>query len=152
MDSMPDSRQLSVAIVISIALLAASPAVARDWFGEPSKASSPRHDVAAVVAAAEKWEGQRLAVRGRITDVCTNRGCWAVLESDGEVLRIVARDHAFAIPEDARGPAVAHGVLERQELEPEKVEHMVDEDGADPELLADPVTYRLVADGVVLDP
>lgn len=152
MNTIIDSKSLSLAIVLSIAVLAAGSAAARDWFGEPGEASSSAHDVASVMAEPRKWQGQRLAVRGRITDVCTNRGCWAVFESDGEMLRIVARDHAFAIPDHARGPAVAHGVFERHELDPDKVEHMVEEDGADADLLDDPVSYRLVADGVALDP
>jgi hypothetical protein len=89
-------------------------------------------------------------VSGRITDVCTNRGCWAVFEADGDMLRIKARDHCFAMPSEYRGPAVAHGVLERVEVSPEHARHLVEDDGADPAVLKQEYEYRLIADGVRL--
>ena len=127
-------------------------AAASDWFGTAPEAAAEPIDVAAVMADPESRLDQRLTVSGRMTDVCTNRGCWAVFENDGEMLRIVARDHGFAIPAELRGPAIAHGVLERHEMSPQAAEHMVAEDGADPALLDDPVAYRLVADGVKVTP
>ncbi|WP_376692844.1 DUF4920 domain-containing protein [Wenzhouxiangella sp. EGI_FJ10409] len=138
---------------IAVAALFLSPVVvAADWFGQPPGAALEPIGIEEVLADPDQWLEKPVALSGRMTDVCTNKGCWAVFESGGEMLRIVARDHGFAIPEDARGPAVAHGVLERRELSPEAAEHMVEEDGADAALLDDPVEYRLVADGVRLQP
>lgn len=135
-----------------IGLLATIPAAASDWFGSAPEKNVEPTDVAALMADPESRLDQQMTVSGRMTDVCTNRGCWAVFESGGEMLRIVARDHGFAIPAELRGPAIAHGVLERHEMSPESAEHMVTEDGADPALLDDPVAYRLVADGVKVMP
>jgi hypothetical protein len=143
---------MRIALVISLVGFGLSAAVAADWFGSAPEQFVEPVDVATVMADPESRLDQRLTVSGRMTDVCTNRGCWAVFENDGEMLRIVARDHGFAIPSDLRGEAVAHGVLERKALSREAAEHMVEDDGADPALLDDPVRYRLVADGVRVSP
>jgi hypothetical protein len=135
-----------------IGLLTTASAAASDWFGTAPETDKEPTDVAVLMADPESRLDQRMTVSGRMTDVCTNRGCWAVFESGGDMLRIVARDHGFAIPAELRGAAVAHGVLERDEMSPEAAEHMVSEDGADPALLDDPVAYRLVADGVKVLP
>ncbi|HSH26316.1 MAG TPA: DUF4920 domain-containing protein, partial [Wenzhouxiangella sp.] len=120
----------------------------QDWFGAAPEQAAEPVDVAALMADPESRRDQRLTVSGRMTDVCTKRGCWAVFEDDGAMLRIVVRDHGFAIPSDLRGPAIAHGVLEHHEMSPEAIEHLVEDDGADPALRDEPVTWRLVADGV----
>ena len=41
---------------------------------------------------------------------------------------------------------MVHGVLERKELTPEQVEHFTEDSGTG--LAAEPVEYRIVADGV----
>lgn len=121
-----------------------------DWFGEAGDESAVAMPVSEVMAQVDALDGQTLTVSGRITDVCTNRGCWAVFEDNGEMLRIKVRDHAFAIPEDARGPAIAHGVLERVEVSREHAEHLVEADGADASLLEQDYEYRLITEGVRL--
>lgn len=147
-------NRLNATLVAAVILAGFGLTVAHagNWFGTAPEQSVQPIDVAAVMADPEARLDQRLTVSGRMTDVCTNRGCWAVFENDGAMLRIVARDHGFAIPSDLRGQAVAHGVLERKALSREAAEHMVEADGADPALLDDPVSYRLVADGVRVSP
>lgn len=141
------------AVIATIGLLACfQAAAAQDWFGAAPAQEAEPVDVATVMAEPESRLDQRLTVSGRMTDVCTKRGCWAVFENDGVMLRIVARDHGFAIPSQLRGPAIAHGVLERHEMSPEAAEHLVADDGADPALLDEPVAWRLVADGVRVMP
>lgn len=134
-----------------LAMCSAATVSAAAWLGQPPEATDAPVDVAVVAANPERWLDQPVTVSGRITDVCTNRGCWAVFESGGETLRIVARDHGFVIPADVRGPAIAYGVVERKALSDDAARHLVDEDGADPALLDDPVEYRLIAGGVKLD-
>lgn len=142
--------KITIAAIGLLACLQA--AAAQDWFGAAPEQVAESVNVAAVMADPESRLDQHLMVSGRMTDVCTKRGCWAVFEDDGAMLRIVVRDHGFAIPSDLRGPAIAHGVLERHEMAPEEIEHLVKDDGADPTLLDEPVTWRLVADGVRIMP
>ena len=131
-------------------LLAFSAWAESDWFGEPPAEALTPVPVSLLLAGLDGHVDQRLTVSGRITDVCTNRGCWAVFEDNGQMLRIMARDHGFAMPADLRGQAVAHGVLERVEISPAHTRHLVEDDGADPAVLEQEYEYRLLADGVRL--
>jgi len=123
-------------------------AAGTDWFGQAPASDGPSIAVAEVLASAEVHENQTIRVSGRITDVCSKRGCWAVLADGGAALRVMVRDHAFALPDDLRGPAEAHGVLLKVELNDDQVRHLVEVDGADPDLFAEPWEYRLVIDGL----
>jgi len=144
------SLHLRLVAATLLAVTAVS-AAAGEWFGQAPAEPIAAMAVGELMQAPDEWLGESVAVAGRVTDVCTNRGCWAVLEGDGRMVRIIARDHGFAIPESARGAATAYGVLERRELSDEAARHMVEDDGADPSLLADPVEYRLVAEGVSIE-
>ncbi|MFU8831651.1 MAG: DUF4920 domain-containing protein [Wenzhouxiangella sp.] len=104
-----------LALILGL-LLVATPAAAAEWFGTSPAHADNAIGVATIMAAPEDWVGRQLLVGGRITDVCTNRGCWAVFEDNGDILRIMVRDHAFALPADARGPALAYGELEKVEI------------------------------------
>ena len=124
-----------------IGLLTASSALiagnSSDWLGKaPAKAGEVTHDVAEIASAPERWLDQTVTVSGDITEVCTNRGCWAVFASGGEMLRIIARDHGFALPHDFRGPAIAYGVIKRHELSEDAARHMVEDHTAANEDLA----------------
>jgi len=135
-----------------LSMIVAGSALAAEWQGTAPEVDTEPMSVASVVASAESLAGSSLIVSGRVTDVCTNRGCWAVFEDNGEMLRIKVRDHAFALPPDARGPAIAHGVLEKVEISEDHARHLVEEDGADPGLLEQAYEYRLITDGVRLNP
>lgn len=132
------------------ALVVSQAALANDgiWHGQSLDETDHALAVEAVLADPDQWLGQSLVVTGRITDVCTHRGCWAVFEDGGQMLRIKASDHSFALPDDYRGQAVAHGMLERVEITPEHARHLVDDDGADPSVLELEYEYRLDALGV----
>ncbi len=123
-----------------------------EWFGAPGDPAAEPVLVSEVISQVDALEGRALTVSGRITDVCTNRGCWAVFEDQGEMLRIKVRDHAFALPAEARGAAIAHGILERVEISPEHARHLVEADGADRGLLDQDHEYRLITDGIRLTP
>jgi hypothetical protein len=133
-------------------LLISSVSAGDDWFGQQPETVTEAVGVAAVMAAPEEWEERSLVISGRITDVCTNRGCWAVFEENGEFLRIMARDHSFALPAEARGSAVAHGTLKKIEVSADHARHLVEDDGADPSVLEKNYEYRLLAEGVHLLP
>lgn len=121
-----------------------------EWHGETPATDVTPLPVSQVVMDLDGHLDQALTVSGRITDVCTKRGCWAVFEDSGEILRIMARDHSFALPSEFRGLALAHGVLTRVEISPEHARHLVEDDGADPAVLEQEYEYRLITDGVRL--
>lgn len=111
------------------ALLFLSPAAFAAGFGAPMPPgdavaiSSVAADPAAHVGKAGKFSG-------RITQVCQKKGCWVVLEQDGQTARVMAKDHGFAVPKDASGDAVAYGVLQEEPISAEHARHLVEEDGA----------------------
>lgn len=136
---------LSTAVLV---LMAGAAAASEQWFGQsPEEAEAPLA-VADVLADSDALMDQSLTITGRMTDVCTGRGCWAVFEDNGEMLRVKVRDHNFAIPADLRGPAVAHGVLSKVEVSPAYAQRMVEKYGADPIVLERLYELQLVADGV----
>lgn len=90
-------------------------------------------------------EGQAKVFSGRVVDVCQKKGCWVMLEDEGQGARVLLGDHDFYIPKDVRGQAQVHGVLSRVALSPAAQQHTAKEtSGAS----VPTVEYRIVADGV----
>ncbi len=103
--------------------------------------------VSEAIAAFESHADAPALFSGRITQVCQAKGCWMVLEHEGQSARVMFNNHAFFIPKESTGSAVVHGTLARKELTPEQIAHMK-EDGDGGEIGA--VEYRILADGVRL--
>jgi uncharacterized cupin superfamily protein len=133
---------------VLVPLLFATAAIAGDpaSYGKPlpEGASTP---IAQAIAGFDAHAGKPARFSGRITQVCQAKGCWMVLEDDGQTARVMFGDHAFFLPKDTAGRAEVHGVLSRKTLTPAQVEHL-QEDGKG--LPVSPVEYRIVADGVVV--
>ena len=106
----------------------------------------PAVPVSAALADFDGYAGEPMRFSGRITEVCQTKGCWMMLEHDGEAARVMFGNHAFFLPKDATGTAVVHGVLERKELTPEQVDHFTGDSATGTQ--AEAVEYRIVADGV----
>jgi len=136
-------RLLAACLLSTITLLAhASGATS---YGK-AFADGPAVPVSAAIAAFDTHAGSPRLFSGRITEVCQAKGCWMMLEHNGQAARVKFGDHAFFLPKDATGTAVVHGVLERKTLTPEQAKHFSDDSGK--RLAVDPVEYRIVADGV----
>ena len=102
--------------------------------GEPRTygAALPEADAVPIAVAAadtDAYVGTPHTFSGRITEVCQKEGCWMVLEDDGEIARVMMRDHAFAVPKDATGRARVHGVLSVKQLSKEAAQHLADDAG-----------------------
>lgn len=89
--------------------------------------------------------GQAKVFSGRVVDVCQKKGCWVMLEDEGQGARVLLGDHDFYVPKDVRGPAQVHGVLSRVELSPDAQRHTAQETSG---AAVPKVEYRIVADGV----
>ena len=114
---------------LTLSLLVLSPAVFSANFGEPMPAGESV-TIAAASADPAAYAGKPQRFSGRITEVCQKQGCWVVLEQDGQSARVMAKDHGFAVPKDASGPAVAYGVLEAAPVDEDHARHLVEDDGA----------------------
>jgi hypothetical protein len=104
--------------------------------------------ISVAIAAFDEHAAKPQRFSGRITEVCQAKGCWMMLEDNGQVARVMFGNHAFYIPKETTGTAVVHGVLERKELTPEQVDHFSSDSGKG--IAASPVEYRIVADGVLI--
>ena len=133
--------------LLSTAALLAQAAQAKSY-GE-AFADGPTVSVSQAIAHFDVHAGEPRLFSGRITEVCQAKGCWMMLENDGDTARVMFGKHAFFLPIDTRGTAVVHGVLERKVLTPEQVEHFAGDGGNG--LPVQAMEYRIVADGVRVD-
>ncbi|WP_211369429.1 DUF4920 domain-containing protein [Pseudoxanthomonas kalamensis] len=138
-----------MALVAAGLLALATQAAAAESYGQPVPAAVAV-PVAQAVAEYERYAGKPQQYSGRIAQVCQAEGCWMVLEDDGQSARVQFKDHAFVIPKDSAGLARVHGVLSRRELTAEQIEHLREDGGG--KLEVSPVEYRIVADGVEIEP
>lgn len=90
----------------------------------------PEGEATPVKAALSEFDRHaqgRQKFSGRIVEVCQNKGCWVVLEDQGESVRVMMHDHKFDVPKDSSGPAVVYGQLARKELSEDHRQHLQDE-------------------------
>lgn len=137
---------------LSVLLLALAPLA---FAGNPTTHGAPIPDEGAVVpisvaaADADAYAGTEHRFSGRITEVCQKEGCWLMLEDDGQAARVMMKDHAFAVPKDARGSAEVYGVLSVKELTKEAAQHLAEDSGSD--VLPQERELRIVATGVRIE-
>ena len=104
--------------------------------------------LAAALADAGEEPGEARKYSGRITEVCQAKGCWVMLEDEGQAVRVMMQDHDVGIPKDVRGPAVVHGTLVVKELDAKMAGHLAQDAGR-----SEPVAtreYRISATSLVL--
>lgn len=126
-------------------LLMLSPMALAADYGEPMPEGEAIAIATAAADPATYTTGEPAKFSGRITQVCQKKGCWVVLEQDGASARVMAKDHGFAVPKDASGPAVAYGILQEEPITEEHARHLVEDDGAAPPA---PRELRIVATSI----
>jgi hypothetical protein len=104
-----------------------------------------------LVNAAEKYDGNTLVVRGEITDVCQAMGCWLVISSGANIIR-VKTNHEYFVPGDIVGKiAVIEGVFKVAELTEEEANHYNEESLNKTEEIKSPVlALEIEATGIVV--
>lgn len=134
---------------------APAPAEAPTWttFGE----AFPDGDAVAAAALLddpEPFVGQSLVVEGRVADVCQKAGCWMVIADGDRTMRVMMKDHAFAVPKDCDGEvARVAGTVVAKDVDAATVAHFEGE-AAKPEVMPEKApgrTYQLVASAVQLN-
>ena len=131
-----------------------APSASSAWshFGQPFTLESTV-PAGPVLTTPENHMDGPIRISGTISDVCQKKGCWMVV-SDGEShMRILMKDHSFAVDKDASGKACeVEGTITVQEKDPATIAHYQSEGNPSapvPEL-SDPqaLDYRLVATSV----
>lgn len=86
---------------------------------------------------------------GRIGQVCQAKGCWMMLTDGDAAVRVKFAEHAFAIPKDSQGEAVAFGKLEQIEMSTAQAQHMAEDAGESSAKISAPQKeYRMMATSV----
>lgn len=115
-------------------------------YGAPMPADAAPVPLAAALADPQRYADAPHAIRGEITKVCQNKGCWLIIR-DGSAWARVSTGHRYFLPTDASGQAVAWGTLERKELDADTVEHLNQEGGE-----AQAQEYRIDALSIAIEP
>lgn len=96
------------------------------YYGAPMPKATPQL-ISAVAQQPQAHAGTPQAFKGRITEVCQNKGCWLVLEDNGAFARVFMSGHSFSVPKDARSQAVVYGTLSVKQLDKAEIEHLASE-------------------------
>ena len=133
MDTIRQRIRLLACVALAFGLVAAQgwaapepPVEARDFGAGLTLAEpTPLRDV---VAAPERYADRPILVRGRLTDLCTKKGCWTVLADGDAHVRVRFRDYGFFLPPDALGAtALIEGVAELRTLSEREARHLAAE-------------------------
>ena len=148
------------ALMVALVALISLPLMAADkTFGTaPSLKQSTA--IGDLLASPAKFEGQKVQVKGRITEVCQMAGCWMNIIDDatGKAVRIKVKDGEIVFPKDANGKqATAEGVFKSIKLTKEQAiaqaKHEAEENGRkfDPSTVTSgTVIYQIQGTGAII--
>lgn len=105
--------KILTAALAAVCLLSA----ADNKLGKPLTLKDPV-SIAALLARPAEFVGKTVQVKGKITEVCQEMGCWMNLAGeDGKTIRIKVNDGEIVFPKDSAGKtAVAEGQFTKIEL------------------------------------
>ncbi|MBL8616806.1 MAG: DUF4920 domain-containing protein [Deltaproteobacteria bacterium] len=113
---------------VAAAAPTAAPA-ASDWahYGAPFAATA-KVSAAELLADPARFEGQTLQISGRVADVCSKAGCWMVISEGDKSMRVLMKDHSFAVDKQGAGnDCMVEGTIEAKEVDPATVQHFAEE-------------------------
>jgi len=72
-------------------------------FGSPLTQFPEPTPIREILREPDRFAGQTLMLRGRITDVCQKKGCWTVITDGEHSIRVRFEDYSFFLPSDSIG-------------------------------------------------
>jgi hypothetical protein len=126
--------------------------------GKPLKVKQAT-PIASLTSKPADFVGKTVQVKGKITEVCQNMGCFMYVADDaGNRVRIKVKDGEIVFPKDGAGKtATAEGVFAKQELTKEQAIALAKEEAKDggkpfnPDSITGPVTnYQIQGTGAVI--
>ena len=95
-------------------------------------------------------------MKGKITEVCSKKGCWMKLDmGNDEEVRVTFKDYGFFMPLDAEGDVIVNGKAYVAETSIDDLKHYAEDAGKSSEEIAaittPEKTYGFLADGVLLE-
>lgn len=101
--------------------------------GNPISKTAKKLTVEKAFVEPEKYAGKNVVVEGVVVRSCKKEGCWMEMadKEGGKSVRVTFGDHAFFIPLNSAGMKVkAEGKFVTKVLTKEKVDHLINDDGA----------------------
>ena len=138
---------LLAVLVLPHALLAAA-----GKFGAPI-GDSPKVALSDLVKDPAAWSGKTVKTEGTVSSVCQEKGCWMVLKSGDQSVRVRFKDYAFFVPKDSAGAtAVLEGVFTVKTVPEATAKHYAEETpgGKPGEIKGDQKELSFLASGVEL--
>ena len=109
--------------------------------------------ISEILAAPEKFLGEKVLVRGEILEVCTKAGCWMEISGDqpGQQIKVKVNDGEIVFPLASQGKiARVEGVIYKIDLSEEQARgylaHLAEERGVafDPSSVTGPLTIHQI--------
>lgn len=96
------------------------------------------------------FEGQEIATRGTIKQVCQKKGCFFILTDGENEARVTFKDYDFFIPTNTAGKEVRLvGTFDIKELSEDEAKHYAEDADEDPnDVEGRQVEYQIVATSV----
>jgi hypothetical protein len=147
--------KLLVAFAAAVALLSA----ADTKLGKPLAVKEPVA-IATLLSKPAGYVGKTVQVKGKITGVCQEMGCWMyIADEQGRKIRIKVEDGDIVFPKDGAGRiATAEGVFTKLELTREQAIEAAREEAKDSNKPFDPssiksgtVDYQIQGTGAVVE-
>jgi hypothetical protein len=135
----PVRRAIALSAVVALSASASGPLPAGRDFGAKLtlEQTTPLRQV---LAAPERFGEQPVLVKGRLTDVCTRKGCWTVLTDGDATVRVRFHDYGFFLPQDVLGAdALVEGRATLRTLSEREARHLAAESrGGNPDAIEGP--------------
>jgi hypothetical protein len=138
---------LAAVLVVPFALLADA-----GKFGAPL-GDSPRVALADLVKDPAAFSGKTVKTEGVVSAVCQEKGCWMVLKSGAQSVRVRFKDYAFFVPKDSAGAtALLEGVSTVKTVSEATAKHYAEETpgGKPGDVKGDQKELSFLASGVEL--
>lgn len=107
--------------------------------------------VADVLQDTAVFTGKTVVVKGNMTEICREAGCWTVISDGTGTIRAMTL-HKFVMPKDldlSGKVAVVEGTFGIKEITEEQAKHFAEESGKDPASIKGPQKmFRIVATGI----
>jgi hypothetical protein len=143
-------RRIAPALLLVFLLLPLSLLAAAGKFGAPL-GDAPKVAIADLVKDPAAWSGKTVRTEGVVSAVCQEKGCWMILESGDQSVRVTFKDYGFFVPKDSAGStAVMEGVFNVKTIPEKTAKHYAQETpGGKPDTIkGDQKELSLVASGV----
>ena len=120
-------RRTAPALLLAVLFLPLSLLAAAGKFGAPL-GDSPKVALADLVKDPAAWSGKTVKTEGTVSSVCQEKGCWMVLKSGDQSVRVRFKDYAFFVPKDSAGAtAMLEGVFTVKTVPEATAKHYAEE-------------------------